>query len=381
MTTYYISTGGANGNAGTTTAGAWATLFRALSSGSVVTAGDTVMMLTGTYTVAPFTTNKGATTASPITVTTPTKWAAKIVGTGTGNDAPTWTHTGVGLILDKLDMSTTGRQAFYCTANNNTIRYCYIHDIQCTNPALVTSGGAGASCIGANWSVHHNLVVRVDVNRDTGNQVQGIYTSGLGALIYNNIVADIASYGIHQWHGGSEADIYNNTVLNCGQWGILVGSGDSGQLPSGSLNNNVYNNIVMNCTRGAIREYAEPSDMVSNTTIRSNLIFGCGVSPVTISRPSSDELGRISASARFVNYVSNGSGNYHLSAGSPAIGVANTGFVAGTDYDDVVRPQNGTYDVGAYEFLTVTPPTENPPVDEGNPVPRFGGNRRKQLRR
>ena len=78
----------------------------------------------------------------------------------------------------------------------------------------------------------------------------------------------------------------------------------------------------------------------------------------------------MTANAGFVNYQANGTGNYHLTAGSPCINAGTSQGAAATDMDGVPRPQvrstgNG-YDIGPYEYQTssdTTPPTvtsENP---------------------
>ncbi len=56
-----------------------------------------------------------------------------------------------------------------------------------------------------------------------------------------------------------------------------------------------------------------------------------------------------------------------LLAGSPAIGAANPSTCAGTDQRGVGRPQEGTCDAGAFEFVpTQAPPSQPPP---GLPAP------------
>lgn len=50
--------------------------------------------------------------------------------------------------------------------------------------------------------------------------------------------------------------------------------------------------------------------------------------------------------------------DFHLDSSSPCIGAATSSLVALTDYDGVTRPQEGTYDIGAYEYAEgdSTPP-------------------------
>lgn len=354
MTTYYVSTTGNNANAGTTTAGAWASIARAGSAGSVVTAGDTVIVLTGTYTVAPFTTAKAGAAGNPVTYKSVAANAAKLTTTDHGDSALIWTNNGANVTIDGFEMYGPCRLAFYNTAANGIVRYCYVHDITCApasgGGSAVSTGNGGAAIdnIGANWIVHHNLCVRVNQGHNAVPvQVQGIYTAGNGGEVYNNIVGDISGYCIHQWHGANSQDIYNNTVFNGGTGGIIIGAGDSGLLPGGSTNNRVYNNISVNNGAYGIRELGS----VSANTYHNNLLFG-NTQNLAIIAASSTQSGNRTQSPSFVLYVSDGSGDYHLSGNSAAIGFADSTLVPATDFADVARPQGGTYDIGAYEFFT-----------------------------
>lgn len=373
MTTYYVSTTGNNANTGTTTAQAWASIFRAGTAGSVTTVGDTVMVLGGTYTVSGF-----ATAKSGITYQSLTKQAAVLAGLGSGDSVASilWTNNGNNVTVDGFDMSTHGRIAFYNTGSDCVTSNNYVHDVLCQGSP--SSGGAGIDSAGVRWTVFNNLVCRIDAAHVTGTaQVQGIYMATVSATIYNNIVMGIAAYGIHQWHGASEADIYNNTIANCGAGGIIIGSGDSGQLAGGSQNNRVYNNISVNNAAYGIRELG----LVNSSVYVNNLLHN---NPQQIAYdgdlPAQDgvETGRVSRSATFVNYISDGSGDYHLSANSMAIGAASSVLVPSTDYDGVSRPQNSTYDIGAYEYPGTPTPTPPPPASSNSYA--FGGKNRRLFR-
>lgn len=47
--------------------------------------------------------------------------------------------------------------------------------------------------------------------------------------------------------------------------------------------------------------------------------------------------------------------NYHLNTTSPCIGAALASLMPSFDYDDVSRPQEGTYDIGAFEYVGSVP--------------------------
>lgn len=355
MANYYVSTTGNNANAGTSTAGAWATIARAGSAGSVVTNGDVVNVLPGTWVLSGF-----ATAKANITYRSTVRWGAVLDGRGSSTTAAAtlWNNTGNGVTIDGFDASTHGRIGLYSSAQNCVIMNCYVHDVLC-NGTVGGSGGAGLLCDQTGWTVHHNLVVRIDQARVTGpSHVHGIYTAGANHNIYNNVVGANASVGITQWHASDQSDIYNNTVFNNGTTGIVIGSGDAGTLPQGSTDNRVYNNIVVNNGVQGISEQG----LGGSNTYRNNLVFGNGGLAMDIRHASSIQSGTISADPKFVTANANGTGDYHLSSNSPCIAAANSGLVPVDDFDSVSRPQGGTYDIGAYEFVSggavdTTPPT------------------------
>ena len=64
-----------------------------------------------------------------------------------------------------------------------------------------------------------------------------------------------------------------------------------------------------------------------------------------------------------------------LLAGSPAIGGANPATCGGTDQRGVARPQQGTCDIGAFEYVPPSPappPPPPPPPDDQLPPPVLG---------
>jgi len=64
------------------------------------------------------------------------------------------------------------------------------------------------------------------------------------------------------------------------------------------------------------------------------------------------EASKINASAQFVDR--NG-GDFHLNITSPCIGAASATYTAPFDYEYLTRPQDTTYDIGAYEYDYGTP--------------------------
>ncbi len=60
-------------------------------------------------------------------------------------------------------------------------------------------------------------------------------------------------------------------------------------------------------------------------------------------------------------FVNRNTYDFHLNATSPCIGIANASIVSVTDKDGRPRPQNGTSDIGAFEYYTATAPAVSNP--------------------
>jgi parallel beta-helix repeat protein len=109
-----------------------------------------------------------------------------------------------------------------------------------------------------------------------------------------------------------------------------------------STNAGVYNNtITANTLEGIALQY-----YASGPTAKNNIVFanGSGVvdyggtgSPILANNPTTDPL--------FV-----GGGNYRLTAPSPARDAGSTVAAVTDDFDGIARPQNGVYDIGAFEY-------------------------------
>jgi hypothetical protein len=133
----------------------------------------------------------------------------------------------------------------------------------------------------------------------------------------------------------------NNTVFHSKE-GILIGQGDAGTLASGSINNYVANNIVYdNTTYGII----EAGKVGTGNRYVNNVVFKSGTN---VKMQKGAVSGTITADPKFVRYVANGTGDYHVMTGSPAIGKGATTYPLTTDVDGASRvglPRS----IGAYK--------------------------------
>lgn len=139
----------------------------------------------------------------------------------------------------------------------------------------------------------------------------------------------------------TNANLFNNSFYNAGNASVaivdVVGSPTS-QLASA---NNIFYGLA-----------GQPFfDVESGSTMTStdDLFFTTGGGTVV---PSETGLTVTGAVVGDPLYVAPASGNFALQSGSPAInaGTSSVSSIVTEDYDGVPRPQNGAYDIGAFEY-------------------------------
>ena len=132
--------------------------------------------------------------------------------------------------------------------------------------------------------------------------------------------------------------VAGNTITDNGAGGVVLGS-DGGTTTTDAL---VVNNILAG-NRSAVSSFWG-GGAGSNNVVRNNLVWGntsnsMNASGLTVS-------GTISANPLFVNAPA---GDFHLGAGSPALGAADIGYVLPADIDGDPRPLGAGPDLGAFE--------------------------------
>ncbi len=342
-TQYYVSPSGNDGNSGSASS-PWATIGHA---GGVAGAGSTVHVAPGTYTMGETKISGTGNSNAHVMFVSDQKWGAKLVGTASGNSTVIWiTNDYVDFI--GFDITGPGVMGVYITGSNDRIIGNHVHN-------MASSGcAAGGGILNGNYNGASNVDIIGNVVHDIGNYTQpcpslhGIYTANPGGHIWNNIVYRNQGWGIHTWHAASQNNISNNTVVNNGYGGILVGAGDGSWVNSGSVvtNNLVYQNGLMPGGNGyGIEEYGN----TGHNTFQNNFVSGNGPSDWLFQNGDSAS-GTMTGNPAFVGYQQNGSNNdYHLQASSPAIDKGTTLDAPSYDISGGARNQ-GAIDMGAYEY-------------------------------
>jgi hypothetical protein len=348
--TLFVATTGSDSNSGTS----YSTPFRTIQKAvDVATAGAIVSVAPGTYAETIFGTNDG-TSSQPIKFVSSTQWGAKIVPpTANSSLDMAWQHQGDYVTIDGFEIDgttdpTTGavwRIGIRMTGTQAVATRNHVHHIG-RNHDATSSGGAGIlmdSAYGATGgTASRNLVHHIGpISGVGGNYVQGVYYTTVGGTIENNIVHNVTGWGIHGWHDVRNTKVNNNTSFANGQGGFIVGGGDYVNLSS-PCNNMVFtNNIAYSNSGVGFRELGDngSSNLWSNNLSNANTTnWALNTSP---------HVNDVAGSPLFVNYQADGSGDYHLSIASPAIGSGLATYAPSVDFIGTTR--TSPYDLGAYK--------------------------------
>lgn len=332
-TTYYVSTTGNDGNTGTISS-PLKTITHAVNSHCV--AGDMVIVRDGTY-YEDVSTSRDGTVTNRIIIKSENKWGAKIVGVT--QSWGVWINSGDYVNIEDFDISASVDPIENDTGSGlvNYGDYVIISGNKVHHIPANTGAGGGsgintfysASLAGAYPIVKDNVVFDIGYASTSPQLVHGIYIYSPHGEYYRNIVYDIPGWGIHSWHNGpSYYKVFNNTVF-ASRGGILVGAdGDVVDYCE------VRNNILFDLSYYGIREWG---DVGTHNIYSNNLFFNTAYNYYFINGSSSND---VYADPLFVNYQSDGTGDYTLKSGSPAI---DRGLDVGLPYSGFAP------DIGAFE--------------------------------
>lgn len=323
-----------------------------------VRAGSVVHVAPGTY-PGPITTSASGTAGSRIRYISDTQWGATYQCSSSCDMV--WTQKGNYVDVMGFGITSTGsstRIGIEWTGSNGFIQGNKVYDIQCSG--CEGNGGAGINVDAgsAYTAVDSNVVYNIDAagkGHADSLWVHGIYVHTYYNLVRNNLVYNCAGWGVEQGHEVSNSTIVNNTIFECGG-GVMIGTGGS----SGNSDNNVINNNILVYNGPGYDGHGDGIDAIPNygphNKITDNLFYGNRPSNISSAldgyatvRGSITNVDPASGSV-FVQWESNGSGNYHLKSGSPAIDAATSANAPPFDIEGGKRPIRGGWDIGTYEF-------------------------------
>jgi parallel beta-helix repeat protein len=372
--TYYVATNGTNSSTCGSSTSPCLTISYAYAK---VVAGDTMIVKSGNY-ANDFTIqysdgkqalslNKVGTASAPITIKSEVRWGAVIDGTGKYSGAIFL--NGQYHILDGFTI-TKGQEGIVLYGSNNKVINNHIYN----NGRALEAGAAlhplgqgiyednttGNSYIGNN--IHNNGRLDGASHLDHGMYLCGKNTTVVNNLIYNNrsyglqIRGDYNSYG---YNGVGNMKVYNNVFAGNQESGIVIFQ----QMASVYIKNNIfYKNAHYSITSSGAHG--------GGVVFDHNLMYGNGLGDKIITdadpQHTTSWLWSDYTFTMGTQYIGDplfaGATDFHLTAGSSwAIDKGLSLPEANTDYAGTPRPQGGTFDIGAFEFVSGgTPATTKP---------------------
>jgi hypothetical protein len=339
----YVSPSGSDTNAGTKSSP-----FKTIQKASEVAApGAIIHVAPGTYS-GMLRTKASGTAAARIHYVSEKSWGAKIIPpSGTTGDL-LWVNSGDYVDIEGFEIDGSSNSYFRCGLNNGggyvRIYGNHVHHITGTSPSAIKGGGgAGIDSYGSSYKDERPNEIFNNLVHDIGDPdhkfrpkplslIHGIYLANPNGKIYNNITFHNEGWGIHLWHNPQKALVANNLSFGNLRGGIVLGTADS------SI---VMNNIFLENNGTGIIEMS-----AGNVTYINNIVYKNETDWKTVNPHASD----ISADPKFVNYKPDGTGDYHLAKGSPAIDAGVSAGAPAIDYDGAARPKGKEMDIGPYEF-------------------------------
>ncbi|WP_207485263.1 choice-of-anchor Q domain-containing protein [Arenibaculum pallidiluteum] len=370
MADLYVSTSGSDSGSGTSSSP-----FRTIAKAAqAAQPGTTVHVAPGTY-EGGFSTSKSGTASAPITFVSDVKWGAKIVPPASSGNGVAWNNSGDYVHIKGFEVDGTNHKSgtpwnfgIYTTGTGSVVEGNKVHDIATRVGTGGSSGGAGIEGDGyygdTNIKLLNNVVYDIGAGVGSSGTIQGIYHTTTGE-VSGNLIHNVAAAGISLWHDPRNIDVVNNTVFQS-DMGIWVGAGDhvTGSAPADNIR--VLNNLVYDNARYGIVEGGQTG---TNNVYDNNLVYDSGTNWRL--QNGLKHTDTITADPKFVNYKADGSGDYHLATGSPAINTGTSTKLTSTDLDGQARVQGSAPDIGAYEYKATTQaPTPTPtPTPTPSPTP------------
>ena len=326
----FVSSGGDDANPGTQAAP-----LRSIDrAAKMATPGTNVVVQNGTYN-GSVTTDVSGTAEARIAFTSASRGGAKIVGDGSGDAA--WINNGDYVDIVGFDITGSNTDGLVSGGSYGRIVSNSVHDFREGN-CIATAND--------NYTMHDiDVIGNIAAHCGADKLDHGIYVSHPNGMVTNNIAYGNAGFGIQCWHNCNALSISNNLVFDNPEGGIVVGQGDGPNNGDVAADNFVVaNHIAIDNGREGIRESGATG---RNNQFLNNILWDNETNRILLKTGS--ERGTLVADPQFVDFKSDGSGDYHLRPGSPALGAGVELGAPSIDIDGKPRPPEGGVDIGIYQ--------------------------------
>ena len=319
--TYYVAPQGDDAGPGTM-ASPWRTLGRATSE---LDPGDVVLVRAGTYAENVDIARSGSDSA-PITVKGFPGERPRLTGRlKVGSD-----HVRVSGFLIEGRTGTNPRDVAVYVSGADDVRITDSEVTRAGQSGVFVGDGSTRTRIVSNW---------IHANGRNDFLDHGIYVENADrTLIANNVISSNVGYGVQLYPNADDSVVTQNTIVQNGRSGVIVGGEDTT-----SDRNIVVNNIVGFNGEQGIRTFWD-GPVGRGNVASTNLVFGNPEGVVV-----GDGLAVTGTLTEHPGFVDAPGGDYRLSPDSPAIDRANGSRTMPFDRDGRRRPQGTGPDLGAYE--------------------------------
>jgi len=344
---YYVSPSGSDSNNGTSPGTAWKTVNHAISSFSLGSGGAVIHVADGTYSENVSVNRGGSSPTARLVIQCDNGIANAqaaqghckfngsgfaITGGGTANN-----YDIRGFDIGNNPNMTVGYDGLYCGSGtqstcNNSVHIIgnYFHDLAQNAPldsnGCVLLGHSPGAILILNQHNHFvtdtqvigNIIFRAGLlpRSQCNTGTNGMYIDTKAATIQNNLIVQVHNWGMQVYGEDCDQIVTNNTVITA-HFGMNTTGGGEGVCTSG--HNTIANNILMNTLSNKIWGLIGCDS--SHPNLIGNIItdgIGADFDRTQLSCSTITPMVHASGASLFVNYKTDGTGDYHLKAGSPA---------------------------------------------------------------